>query len=275
MTRDETVALFLECEAKRAEALAAGKSKYEAHEKAEEHWNAWAKKILAQREALEKEGRWEVEARADFSGCVFILTAFKGTEGTPEENKGQPEGGELPAKSMAIDGRTVDFRGFVFPGDASFDSATFSGDASFDTATFSGGAYFYKATFEAIARFHSAIFEGMASFTGATFKGYARFDSATFKSRALFDRASFEGDVSFARDARTTEFLGNASFANASFPKSASFRNAKFGSKDKKTGADFTAIKVERAFDLTGVYFFMRSSGILTRNGVPNGETAR
>ena len=34
MTRDETVALCLECEAKRAEARAAGKSRKEAHEAA-------------------------------------------------------------------------------------------------------------------------------------------------------------------------------------------------------------------------------------------------
>ena len=49
MTRDETVALFLECEAKRAEArtaaLAEGKSRRGrdiAHEAAKAHWNAWA-----------------------------------------------------------------------------------------------------------------------------------------------------------------------------------------------------------------------------------------
>ncbi len=58
MTRDETVALFLECEAKRgaarAAALASGKSEYDAdakaHEAAKAHWNAWAQELLAQRE---------------------------------------------------------------------------------------------------------------------------------------------------------------------------------------------------------------------------------
>ena len=62
MTRDETVALFLECEAKRAEvrdaALAEGKSEEEArdiaHEAAKEHWNAWAEDMLAKRKALEQ-----------------------------------------------------------------------------------------------------------------------------------------------------------------------------------------------------------------------------
>jgi hypothetical protein len=61
MTRDETIALFLECEAKRAKAKAAafaeGKSEDEAreiaHEAAKGHWNAWAEKLIA-----EETGAW-------------------------------------------------------------------------------------------------------------------------------------------------------------------------------------------------------------------------
>ena len=66
MTRDETVALFLECEAKRGEAraaaLAEGKgedeARYIAHEAAKAHWNAWAEPLLAERKAMEADGRW-------------------------------------------------------------------------------------------------------------------------------------------------------------------------------------------------------------------------
>jgi len=62
MTRDETVALFLACEAKRAEAraaaLAEGKDKRDAkhiaHEAAKARWNAWAEPLLAER----KGSRW-------------------------------------------------------------------------------------------------------------------------------------------------------------------------------------------------------------------------
>ncbi len=69
MTRDETVALFLECEAKRAEAraaaLAGGASEEGArttgHEAAKAHWNAWAERMLAERKALEADGRWAAE----------------------------------------------------------------------------------------------------------------------------------------------------------------------------------------------------------------------
>jgi hypothetical protein len=72
MTRDETVALFLECEAKRAEArataLAEGKDKDGAntagHEAAKAHWNAWAEPLLAQRKAMEADGRWAAEKDA-------------------------------------------------------------------------------------------------------------------------------------------------------------------------------------------------------------------
>ncbi len=80
MTRDETVALFLECEARRAEARAAAlaESKSEdaddiAHEAAKAHWNAWAGSVLAQRETLEKEGRWAEASRTDFSRCLFLV----------------------------------------------------------------------------------------------------------------------------------------------------------------------------------------------------------
>ena len=72
MTRDETVALFLECEAKRAEAraaaLAEGKDEDDAdsiaHEAAKAHWNAWAEPLLAERKAMEADGRWAAEKDA-------------------------------------------------------------------------------------------------------------------------------------------------------------------------------------------------------------------
>ena len=60
MTRDETIALFLECESKRAvarfAALEQGKSEHEAreiaHEAAKERWNEWAEDMLAKRKAV-------------------------------------------------------------------------------------------------------------------------------------------------------------------------------------------------------------------------------
>ena len=74
MTRDETIALFLECEAKRAEALTAalaeGKEEREvdelAHEAAKAHWNAWAKCHAREAEGTRKVRRRRVrEKRLD------------------------------------------------------------------------------------------------------------------------------------------------------------------------------------------------------------------
>ena len=68
MTRDETLALFLECEAKRSQvraaALAEGRNEDEAreiaHEAAKAHWNAWADRMLTEKKALEIAGDWAV-----------------------------------------------------------------------------------------------------------------------------------------------------------------------------------------------------------------------
>src|ERR1700687_4522342 len=102
MTRDETIALFEESEAKRMEALAAGKSADEAHDAAMAHWNAWAESILSKKKLLKDQGVWKVSRRygwkpekgenaetkagletavADFSFLIFLCNA----EG-PKEN---------------------------------------------------------------------------------------------------------------------------------------------------------------------------------------------
>ena len=98
MTRDETVALFEACEAKRAAELAEGLSEDLAHEWAKEHWNAWAADMLTKKKALEEAGLWKAsrenplapekgenaktqawlaEAAADFSSCHFFGKAKK------------------------------------------------------------------------------------------------------------------------------------------------------------------------------------------------------
>ncbi|MGO9483795.1 MAG: pentapeptide repeat-containing protein [Rhodomicrobium sp.] len=165
MTRDETVALFLECEGKRAEARAAAlaggedeEDAYEAaHEAAKAHWNAWAEARLAERKAMEADGRWAAEkdaygtlepknpetrawmekAEANFSRGLFLVRGVEGTKETAGEEK-ENKDGEPPVKSIQLEGDSADFSGFVFPGDARFGSATFSGDARFDSATFTG-----------------------------------------------------------------------------------------------------------------------------------------
>lgn len=113
MTRDETLALFLECEAKRSQvraaALAEGRNEDEAreiaHEAAKAHWNAWADRMLTEKKALEIAGDWAVwspwrrgtepknsetrawmtSAKADFSQCIFLTVENKGKATEQEE----------------------------------------------------------------------------------------------------------------------------------------------------------------------------------------------
>ena len=256
MTRDETVARFLECESKRAEALAAGKSEDEAHEAAKTHWNAWAESMLAKRKELEQSNLWAVnkslepenaethqwisEAKADFSSHLFLVRDAERTKG-----------------AIAIGGKLFDFRGFVFPGYALFYDATFKGNARFISAAFKGNASFSGAVFEGFSTwFASATFEGTADFgstitfkgeSATTFKGEARFDGATFKGSAIFPGAIFER-ANFSSAA----FHGDANFHGSTFKDYASFRdatfkgNARFISANFKGGAAFNRATFNR-----------------------------
>ena len=117
MDRDETVALFLE---------------------GREAWNAWAEARLAERKAMEADGRWSAEkdlsgtleakndetrawmesAAADFSRCLFLVRGVEGTKETAGEDKEASEGSAPPVKSIQLEADRIDFDGFVFPGDA-------------------------------------------------------------------------------------------------------------------------------------------------------------
>src|SRR5208337_3079461 len=172
MTRDETVALFLECEARRAEARAAalaGKSEAEvpdsAHEVAKAHWNAWAEALLAERKALEERGLWAVQndpwgslkpknaetrawikrAEADFSRCLFLIRGPEGLKETAED-RDKPEAETPPIAPIRIDNDYINMGGFVFPGRTLFARTTFQGDTSFDSASFKDFVQFARAT---------------------------------------------------------------------------------------------------------------------------------
>ena len=156
MNRDETVALFEACEAKRAAALGAGKSQDEAHEAAKAHWNAWAEAMLARRKAMETDGSWLTErehgvgeikpkneatrawlqaAGVDFSHCQFVGkdTVGEGEAATKVEKEAAPN-----VKVIRVQGDRIDFKGFVFPGQARLNQTSFPSTVSFDGATFCG-----------------------------------------------------------------------------------------------------------------------------------------
>src|SRR5262249_25310965 len=150
MTRDETVALFLQ-----------GK----------EAWNAWAKKKLAERKALEEAGRWQEEkdswsdtANADFSDCLFRVRGAEGTKEASGEADKEEVAEELHNKSLSLGGEKIEFESFIFPGLTNFKSAAIEGYADFGSTTFEGDANFEYATFKGYADFESATFLGDANF---------------------------------------------------------------------------------------------------------------
>lgn len=245
MNRDETIALF-------------GQGR--------EAWNAWSERLLAERKRLEEAGSWCIErdhygflepnnnetrnwmeaATADFSRCIFALESMRPSKGTAEREQ-----------LVFVNAEEIDFRGFVFPGEALFECATFpegtffrnasfSSDVLFDHAIFSGGAFFSDATFLKNAKFRHVTFSGVVSFSGSSFSGDVRYEDATFEGPALFFKTTFAGSALFGE----ATFLSIASFENATFPNFASFAKAKF-----LEAASFGGAKVERAFNLTGTSF--------------------
>lgn len=255
MTRDETVALFLECEAIRAEARAAAlaedKSEDDAreiaHEAAKAHWNAWAESMLDKRKTLELSGQWYAEgcawieeAKTDFSNCSIPL-ARNPLQDAPRVDT---SAGSLPIRSVASG--TLDMRGFVFPAEASFVNSAFQREAKFNQANFKGCALFDSATFHQFTSFESVNFQAEAYFRKATVNGSGiLFDLAAFQREASFENAIFENEVSFANTtfqdrtsfSRTVWnsfvtfgaiFRGTAWFYNAVFDSAVWFGNATF-----------------------------------------------
>jgi hypothetical protein len=289
MTRDETVALFLQ---------------------GREAWNAWAENTLAERKAMEADGRWAAgknqfaglqpaneetsawmqKALADFSRCLFLVRGAEQTKETPGEEGKLDDEARPAGKLIQLQAENIDFSGFIFPGfaqfvstafcgRASFDSATFSGYAWFGNANFSGAASFDSATFSGNSGFGSATFSGGASFGCAAFTGDARFTSATFSGTAWFTSAVFSGTTSFDSSTFTGEawfvstiFSGYASFVSATFCGATRFESAAFSGGARFQSAafqnstncrevkllketSFTGIKVDRTFDMTGAVF--------------------
>jgi hypothetical protein len=217
MNRDETVELFL---------------------KGREAWNAWANALLAERKAMEdadtwksrRDFRWEPEigdtpetqawldkASVSFSRCLFLVRGVEGTKETAGESKKEDEEHEPPVKSIQLEvGGTIDFSGFVFPGDTNFGSATFSGYAYFGSATFSGYADFRSATFSGNAYFESATFNGNATFALANFRQHATFAASRFEAEASFNAISGERgfDMAHAVFEAVPDFI-QAHFAEA------------------------------------------------------------
>ncbi len=266
MTRGETIQRFLECEAKRTEALAAGKSEEEAHNAAKAHWNAWAEPLLYERRAMEADGRWNSKkddwndhAAAIFTLCIFLSEAVANKEKETEAKAAlEKSAAELRDNAKSIDtGTTTRFDGFLFPGAALFDSANFTGTAVFDSANFTGLASFRSTTFADIASFENVTFTDTASFENATFTDTAVFDSARFRGVAWFISTRFRGVASFRNAAfinpaffESARFIGRTSFHAQTFTHDVLFNKARF-----RADADFGLATFEQVAEFDGAVF--------------------
>jgi len=279
MTRDETIALFLQ---------------------GRKAWNAWAEAMLAERKALEGAGEWAAgtdifsgrlegnndqtrdwiaRAFVDLSRCrVFQagaeVSSLRGADAPQQASDRHGDdldrhGADAPRDDDESDGLITievtdrfDCSGFIFPANAGFYSAQFHALANFQSARFQALANFFRAEFHTLPIFDRAQFHADASFHSAQFHALAYFGNAQFHAPANFHNAQFHADASFQSaqfhayaSFYSAQFHALAFFCSASFAAATSFRDAAFGTADKPADADFTGSKVERAFDLTGATF--------------------
>jgi uncharacterized protein YjbI with pentapeptide repeats len=260
MTRDETVALFLQ---------------------GREAWNAWAEKMLAERKSLEGSGRWAVErdlagvfqprneesanwvaaAKADFSDIAFQVCQDAG----------------IPASRNVL-ADEINFDGYIFPGETFFTGVRFSSDASFVSVRFLADVTFEAASFLGECHFDLSQFAGRADYTKAKFDGKAVFREVRFHRRAVFNECKIAGwtsffDSEFHRVARFSDVtFQDVLFRNVKFLSRVEFVQVRFGGLSLFEGVtfqgyadfkrsifagypNFIGIRSERAFDLAGATF--------------------
>jgi uncharacterized protein YjbI with pentapeptide repeats len=236
MTRDETVALFLQ---------------------GQEAWNSWAEKMLAERETLLADGRWTAAsdewvatATADFSfrkflvedgGADFAHFIFPSTaswEGAtfiahPRFTEAKFRGAAF--FDNAIFPERTWFEGAIFYERAVFYLVQFHGDCNFSGTCFSKATSFNAAAIVGAASFNNADFASTTDFSDTKFGDTASFQATVFSGPTIFDNSRFGSGANFDR----TKFDRAISFSNASFTKGVSFEDAKFSDSTKFNGAHF------------------------------------
>jgi hypothetical protein len=199
MTRDETILLWRRCEEARAQAAGAGASIDEAHRAAKAVWNDWAESQLIERKKIEAQGKWDLlkrkgetrkrwfqrhspvmqswllQARADFSGLKIVL----------DPNHDILSSGGDPFYNIRVGGPWIDFRDFIFPGEADFTEAELSGITYFDQAIFKGPAWF-RAVKTNTVNFNNTVFLTQVWFRQAEFSGAGHLGDAVFRDEADF-----------------------------------------------------------------------------------------
>ncbi len=170
----------------------------------------------------------------DDSRCVFHA---------PVEKKGVTVRDFNEMIWQRINKLSLNFRGFIFPGDiyfrggcrkeggaivfarsVDFSKAKFTGIADFLETQFSGVAYFTESNFSGDAYFIETEFSGKSSFTLSLFSGNVSFSKALFSEDAYFGVSQFSGDADFTG----ARFTANAIFIGAKFNGNTAFSHASF-----------------------------------------------
>ena len=219
MTRDETIALWLECEKARNDARAEGKSEKEAHRAAQTIWNRWAKSVLHVLVDLKNAGKFDVEYKPD-DDWYGVRHIGKNNETTTWLEKALVDFSYLKIdanqniekmkfystqKYLSADNtirsprEKLDFEGFIFPSTADFRAVVFLGHANFSDTNFHGTAGFRRTYFGGIAEFERAVFQKASWFARTIFSDVAHFDLAKFQGMARFASVAFEDDALFSQ----------------------------------------------------------------------------
>ncbi len=216
ITRDQTIALWNQCEAARAAAFALGKSFDEAHEQARNVWNSWAQPFKERR--LELERRHALLYRADQTPDIIAPRKI------PENEESAAFHQDALADFSGHEfNEIVDFKGFIFPGDVVLGenhrlrsrrpgACTFAKYVSFNDCEVMGDFNFRRVHCLANIGFSRASFRGDANFAEAKFFKAIWFRNVVFHKDIWFGQTQFQSYCDFIN----TRFLGLVAFRGIS-----------------------------------------------------------
>ena len=202
-------------------------------------WNTWAKKILAEKNALESAGIWMEGDQSKWN----------------DETRSWHEKAKADFSSHNFES-DVDFRKFQFPGEVSFRFANFQQYVYFDSAKFHHDASFWRVTFSKFCMFGNTTFVKMADFSEVKFKDYADFRNVMFLNDANFTSAKYCNSAYF----HSSDFKGRVSFQGATFYYRAMFKGTKFKSPADFVEAEFFRFTSFQNAEFEGDAVFLQCS---------------
>ena len=198
-----------------------------------EVWNDWARDMLARKEKLVEEGKWQVkrgidflwrhrdlshnpevqawldEAYLDFSSLIFKMN----------QNENRIDKDAILFKAVILN-----FSHFIFPYETTFVNSQFFGGIDFFYSIFYDSTNFSSAKFKDRVVFSGSNFCSDAYFYNSRFYDEAIISGAIFKQEASFDNSILKNSANFS----STKFFGKTSFSDVKFKSVLSFHNVTF-----------------------------------------------